>query len=77
MQFDSSSYKDFRKITTTIPGEVEVGDWDKLEPREYTMHELTGYVTFNRTIQDGQAIAIAYRVANGAGADDDIFTENS
>ena len=73
MQFDSSSYKDFRKITTTIPGEVEVGDWDKLEPREYTMHELTGYVTFNRTIQDGQAIAIAYRVANGAGADDDIF----
>ena len=72
-QFDSTSYNDFRKITTTDPGNIEVGDWDKLESKDFTIHELTGYISLNRTVQDGQAIAIAYRMANGPGPDDDIF----
>ncbi|MDA0986922.1 MAG: cell surface protein SprA [Bacteroidetes bacterium] len=67
------NYDPLRNANKTIPGEVEIGSWDKLDKKDYVIHEYTGFITFNKSIQDGQAIAIAYRVANGQGPNDDIF----
>ncbi len=67
------NYDTLRNVNKSIPGEIEIGSWDKLDRKDYVIHEYTGYITFNKSIQDGQAIAIAYRVANGIGPSDDLF----
>ncbi len=40
---------------------------------DYTLNKYTGYITFNTQIQDQDAIAVAYRVENGPGPDDDSY----
>lgn len=56
------------------PGLVENGKWDKLDPsKDFRLNLKSGVITINRSIQDGQAIAIAYRIENGAGPDDDSY----
>lgn len=40
---------------------------------DYTLHEYTGYISFNSQIQKEDAIAVAYRVENGAGPEDDLY----
>ncbi|MHB1050429.1 MAG: T9SS outer membrane translocon Sov/SprA [Bacteroidota bacterium] len=69
-----AAYDSLRKPTVnTDPGRVEVGRWDKLEPvRDYRLNLYSGVITINRSIQDGQAIGIAYRIENGAGSNDDL-----
>ena len=59
----------------TIPGRNIIGSrFIKLEENvDYTLHEYTGYISFNTQIQDRDAIAVAYRVENGPGPDDDGY----
>ncbi|MDP1676894.1 MAG: cell surface protein SprA [Bacteroidota bacterium] len=48
------------------------GNWDKLEPiKDYVLNPYTGQLTMNRSVQDGQAIAISYRTENGSVSPDD------
>lgn len=63
----------FRSVTLTEqPGLVETGKWDRLESgKDFRLNLKSGVLTINRSIQDGQAIGIAYRRENGPGAADD------
>ncbi len=56
-------------------GLVETGRFVKLQDGvDYTLHEYTGFITFNANIQDQDAIAVAYEIDNGAPGDaNDIF----
>jgi len=70
-----TAYQPLRRDTTAqIPGTIETGTWDILEPnKDYRLNLDAGYITFNRSIQDGQAIAIAYRIENDIGSSDDLL----
>lgn len=76
--YDSTTYADLRKATDSTnatPGLSEVGRWEKLEKqKDYTVQPYAGFISLNRSLQPGQAIAMAYRVENGPGsADDGIY----
>lgn len=61
---DNSAYDDLRAHTVTTKSELGIvaGNWDKLEPnKDYRINREAGYITMNRSVQDGQAIAIGYR----------------
>ncbi|MBW7886990.1 MAG: cell surface protein SprA [Bacteroidetes bacterium] len=69
-----STYADQRKSQQDVPGSIETGIWEKLVPeKDYRLNLNAGILTMNRTVQDGQAIAIAYRIENGAGNSDDLI----
>jgi len=73
---DTTTYKTLRATTISTNTEqgIVAGNWDKLEPvKDYRINREAGYITMNRSVQDGQAIAIAYRVENGFGNDDDFL----
>lgn len=73
---DTTTYKPLRadSITTSTVKGIVSGNWDRLEPnKDYRINLAAGYITMNRSVQDGQAIAIAYRIENGAGNDDDVL----
>ncbi len=79
---DVNGYANKRDTSVTIPGEIEVGQWDKLEPlKDYTIQQYAGYITLNRSLQQGQALAIAYRTQSdsvygtltGTGVNDSIL----
>jgi cell surface protein SprA len=69
-----ASYDTLRRTTiSSQPGLVEAGKWDKLEPyKDYRLNLNSGVITINRSVQDGQAVAIAYRIESGPGAGDDL-----
>ncbi|HTY10718.1 MAG TPA: cell surface protein SprA [Bacteroidota bacterium] len=65
---DQSIYDVYRQDTVTVQGQTEAGKWQKLVPsRDFTINQGAGYITMNRSVQDNQAIAIAYRVQNPSG----------
>ncbi|MDD8017499.1 MAG: cell surface protein SprA [Bacteroidota bacterium] len=69
---DSTHYKNY-KPSSVDPGTVEDGKWEMLVPdKDYRLNRDAGYITLNRSTE-GQAVAIAYRIENGAGPNDDIF----
>ncbi len=72
---DTTTYKSFRGTVTEDAGKIEHGLWDKLESgKDYDLDLNGGYITMKRSIQDGQAIAIAYRIENGVGGSlDDLL----
>ncbi len=72
----SPNYPDaFRSDTVNpVPGQTEVGRFVLLTPDvDYTLHKETGYITFNTQIQDQDVIAVAYRIGNPKGSQDDSF----
>ncbi|MHB1686048.1 MAG: T9SS outer membrane translocon Sov/SprA [Ignavibacteriaceae bacterium] len=73
----SPTYPDaFRSdsLNPPVPGQTEVGRFVLLTPDvDYTLHPETGYITFNTQIQDQDVIAVAYRVENLPGPQDDSF----
>lgn len=54
---------------------IVVGYWDKLEPiKDYRINLNTGQLTMNRSVQEGQSIAISYRIRNTSPANsDDLY----
>src|SRR5208283_3466454 len=58
-----------------IPGYSESGRWQKLNPlKDYTIQQYAGYITLNAPLQQGQAVAIAYRVQSPFGhANDSVY----
>jgi cell surface protein SprA len=73
---DSTTYNPYRSksYSTSSDSGIVTGNWDKLEPgKDYQINRAVGYITMNRTVQDGQAIAISYRIENGLGSDDDLI----
>lgn len=72
----SPSYPDAMRSDTVNPvqGSIETGRFVLLTPDvDYTLHPETGYITFNNQIQDQDVIAVAYRVENQPGPQDDSF----
>ncbi|MGA9408103.1 MAG: cell surface protein SprA [Bacteroidota bacterium] len=61
---DTTSYAKFRSDTVTdTPGWIESGRWQKLTPlKDYNIQVNAGYITLERSLQPGQAVAMAYRV---------------
>lgn len=74
---DTSMYRPLRDVTiaTDAVKSIVAGNWDKLEPiKDYVLNQYTGQLTMNRSVQDGQAIAISYRIENSStGPDDDLI----
>ena len=74
---DTSKYRSLRdaNISTDVVKSIVAGNWDKLEPiKDYVLNPYTGQLTMNRSVQDGQAIAISYRIENlSSGSDDDLI----
>ena len=64
-----------KDIAQPKPGLEETGRFVLLTPDvDYTLHPETGYITFHTTIQDQDAIAVAYEVQNSdPGPSDDGF----
>jgi cell surface protein SprA len=63
-----------RNLIESKSGYIEQGQFIKLrKDDQYTLHAETGYITLNTNVQPEQAIAVAYHIENGAGADDDII----
>jgi cell surface protein SprA len=57
-----------------VVGQIETGRFLLLtEGEDYTLHPETGYITFKTAIQDKDVIAVAYRIENGPGPDNDAF----
>lgn len=55
----------------SLPGEVEVGRFNKLVPNvDYTFQANLGVISLNKAIQPSQIIAVAYTVPQGAGTID-------
>ncbi len=70
------AYRELRKPTATdAVKSIVSGNWDKLEPmKDFVLNPYTGQLTMNRSVQDGQAIAISYRIEGAsAGPDDDLI----
>ncbi len=73
---DTLVYKPYRNPyrTTNTDSGIVTGNWDRLEPqKDYRINRNAGYITLNRSVQEGQAIAITYRIENGPGNDDDLL----
>jgi len=74
-----TEYSDDLRIDSlqTIPGRVDAGRFKLLTRGEdYILHPETGFITFKTAINDDEMVAVAYRLENGIGADDDnVFGE--
>jgi len=71
---DTITYKSYRSpdTTTNTDAGLVAATWDRLEPqKDYRIERNAGYITLNRSVQEGQAIAISYRIENFEGNDDD------
>ena len=56
-----------RDSSKSVPGEIEVGRWERLErQKDYTINPYAGYISLNRSLQTTQALAMAYRLQDGA-----------
>jgi cell surface protein SprA len=57
-----------------VPGQSETGRFRLLtKGDDYQLNEYTGFITFNTQINTDDIIAVAYRVENGSGAQDDGY----
>ncbi len=62
----SGKYDDkLRDSATVKSGEIEIGNFVRLDPSAYTIEKFTGILTLNNPPQDGEIIAIAYRRNDG------------
>jgi len=69
-KYDSTN----RLAITPKPGESETGRFRLLtKGDDYNLNEYTGFLTFNTQINNDDIIAVAYRVENGPGAQDDGY----
>ena len=63
-----------RLAITPKPGESETGRFRLLtKGDDYNLNEYTGFLTFNTQINNDDIIAVAYRVENGPGAQNDGY----
>ncbi len=61
-------------LENPVGGEQAAERFLLLEPeRDYKLHKETGYITFLTSVQKEDVIAVAYRVENNPGQDDDLF----
>lgn len=74
---DKTTYVPYRDPAqkTDASKRIVRGLWDKLVPgKDFRLNPVTGVLTMNRTVQNGQYIAISYRIENtGTGDDDDLI----
>ncbi|MGB2867711.1 MAG: cell surface protein SprA, partial [Bacteroidota bacterium] len=49
----------------TIPGEVEVGRFNKLEPTDYTYNSYAGIISLNKSLDPSQVVAVSYLQGDG------------
>jgi cell surface protein SprA len=73
---DTVTYQNLRNNAPSLPSDKqpETGRWEQLKRQvDYTVNPYAGYISLNRSLQQNQALAIAYRVENGSGPEDDIY----
>jgi cell surface protein SprA len=72
----AATYKPLRDPAQSLPLEKkpESARWEKLRQQvDYTIHPYAGYISLNTSLQANQALAIAYRVENNPGPNDDTY----
>lgn len=71
------AYSDSLRQLYSISGIVERGTWIKLQPNEYKLNDQAGYISLNTSLQNDQALAVAFRCQGPTGAieDDILFGE--
>ncbi|MBI3006502.1 MAG: cell surface protein SprA [Ignavibacteriales bacterium] len=53
-------------VFQTQKDSIDAGDYIRLEPDvDYKFHEYAGFITFNRSLQAEQAVAVAYSIPEG------------
>lgn len=69
--YDESLRED---IESPVEGEQEFGRFLLLTPDvDYTLQAETGFITFKTAVNEQDIIAVAYRMENGPGNDNDLF----
>ncbi|MFZ0455932.1 MAG: cell surface protein SprA [Ignavibacteriaceae bacterium] len=64
----------WRNLNNPQPGISETGRFLQLtQDVDYTLQPETGYITFKTQINDDDIIAVAYRMENGPGPNDDLY----
>ncbi len=70
-RYDTTQY-----ITNVVPepGKIEQGRFRLMTAGvDYTLHQETGFITFNTSIQDNDVIAVAYRVQKPGDPNGDLY----
>jgi cell surface protein SprA len=69
-----TNYAYYRTASAQTLNKPEVARWEKLRPQvDYSIHPYAGYISLNSSLQANQALAIAYRVENNPGPNDDTY----
>ena len=71
---EGGSYDDMLRNTggNAIAGQTVInGRFELMDESEYTLHKNTGFISFNSAVQDEEAIAVAYKIANLTASDND------
>ncbi len=67
-------YPDTLRQATTVPGQVQLSQFIRLDRSQYNLHPETGYITLNIDVRNEQAIAVAVRQENDPSTPlDDLF----
>ncbi len=73
----NQTYPDSTRNLSSVSGKIERGTWIKLQPNEYKYNPVAGYISIATSLQNDQALAVAFRTQGATGSldDDMIFGE--
>lgn len=73
----NQKYPDSLRELSGISGSIERGTWVKLQSNEYKYNPQAGYISIATSLQNDQALAVAFRTQGPTGSSDDdlIFGE--
>ncbi len=69
---DSQYAESFREAASTS-GEIEKARWIKLQPSDYKLNRKAWYISISTSLQDDQALAVAFRTVGPSGDPNDDF----
>jgi len=61
----TGGYPDSMRFTEEDPGRIERGDFIRLEPSQYDLHEYLGVLSLKTSVGEDKIVGIAFRRANG------------
>ncbi len=71
--FPQQQYPESYREASSISGEIEKARWIKLLPSDYKLNRRAGYISISTSLQDDQALAVAFRTVGLGGSPDDDF----
>ncbi len=70
----NQNYPDSDRDLSGVSGKIERGIWIKLQPNEYKYNPGAGYISIATSLQNDQALAVAFRTQGPTGSlDDDLI----